>query len=257
MDLTSKRALVTGGSSGIGLEIARILVERGARVVVTGRRRDQVQQAARALGSGDAVSRVAADVITPEGRRISLDTALDVLGGLDILVNNAGGMRGGRLEAVEESEVRQMIDVDLTAPVLLTRLALPSLRVSGDAVIVNVSSAIAQVGIPFYAAYAAAKAGIAQFGESLRRELDGEGIKVLTVYPVATDTPMMATSQVRPAGGHEAVEAIASGRLEVVRGGADQLALVALNRSDPIAVDRKIALTKADLERQVQGHSAL
>ena len=119
--------------------------------------------------------------------------------------------------------------------------------------------------MPFYATYAAAKAGIAQFEESLRRELDGEGIQVLIVYPTATDTPMMATSQIRPAGGRdsaeavarETVEAMASGRMEVVRGGADRLALVALNRSDRAAVDRKIALTKADFERQVQGHSAL
>jgi short-subunit dehydrogenase len=252
MDIAGKRALVTGGSSGIGLEIARILVARGTRVVVTGRRQDQVQQAARALGPSDTVKGVPADVITSEGRRITLDTALDFLGGLDILVNNAGGMRGGRLEAIEEGEARKMIEVNLAAPILLTRLALPSLRASGEAMIVNVSSAIAQVGI-------------AQFGESLRRELDGEGIQVLTVYPTATDTPMMATSQMRPAGGRdsaeavarETVEAMASGRMEVVRGGADRLALVTLNRSDPAAVDRKIALTKADFERQVQGHSAL
>ena len=186
MDIAGKRALVTGGSSGIGLEIARILVAHGTRVVITGRRHDQVQQAARALGPSDTVK--------GEGRRITLDNALDFLGGLDILVNNAGGMRGGRLEAIEEDEVRKMIEVNLAAPILLTRLALPSLRASGEAMIVNVSSAIAQVGMPFYATYAAAKAGIAQFGESLRRELDGEGIQVLTVYPTATDTPMMATS---------------------------------------------------------------
>jgi uncharacterized oxidoreductase len=82
---------------------------------------------------------------------------------------------------------------------------------------------------------------------------------------VATDTPMMATSQMRPAGRRDSAEAVARetveamifSRMEVVRGGADQLALVAFNRSDPAAVDRKIALTKADFERQVQGHSAL
>ena len=181
MDMAGKRALVTGGSSGIGLEIARVLVGRGARVVVTGRRAEQVQLATHTLGAGDAVIGVAADVVTGEGRRASLDAALGVLGGLDILVNNAGGMRGGRLEAVSEDEIGRMIDVNLVAPILLTRLALPSLRSSGDAVVVNVSSAIAQVGIPFYAAYAAAKAGIAQFGESLRRELDGEGVHVLAV----------------------------------------------------------------------------
>jgi uncharacterized oxidoreductase len=76
-----------------------------------------------------------------------------------------------------------MLSIDLLAPILLTRAALPSLRASGDAVVVNVTSGIALIGAPFYATYAAAKAGLARFSEALRRELKGEGIHVLTVYP--------------------------------------------------------------------------
>ena len=110
-----------------------------------------------------------------EGRALTLRQALDALGGLDILVNNAGGVRAGRLEATSQSEIEAMLNVDLLAPILLTRAALPSLRASGEAMVVNVTSGIALIGAPFYATYAAAKAGLARFGEALRRELKGEG----------------------------------------------------------------------------------
>ena len=124
--------------------------------------------------------------------------ALDALGGLDILVNNAGGVRAGRLEVTTEAEIDAMLTVDLLAPILITRAAMPSLRTSGDAMVVNVTSGIALMGVPFYATYAAAKAGLARFGEALRRELKGEGIHVLTVYPGSTDTPMMKTNRAGP-----------------------------------------------------------
>ena len=101
-------------------------------------------------------------------------------------------MRAGRLEATSEAEIEAMVTVDLLAPILLTRAALPALRASGDAAVVNVTSGIALMGAPFYTTYAAVKAGLARFGEALRRELKGEGVHVLTIYPGATDTPMMS-----------------------------------------------------------------
>src|SRR3546814_4760258 len=91
-----------------------------------------------------------------------------------------------------------MIDVNLVAPILLTRAALPALRQGGDAMVVNIASGIALVGAPFYATYAAAKAGVAGFGESLRRELKGEGVHVLTAFPGGTDTPMMKSNRAGP-----------------------------------------------------------
>src|SRR3546814_19504577 len=75
---------------------------------------------------------------------------------------------------------------------------MPDLRASGDGMIVNVSSGIALVGVPFYTTYAAVKAGISHFGDALRRELNGEGVHVLTVYPGATDTPMMTSNRAGP-----------------------------------------------------------
>jgi short-subunit dehydrogenase len=199
MKLNGKRALVTGGSSGIGFEIARALLAKGAKVAITGRRASVVSAAVEELRkTGGTVTGIAADVGTAEGRTETLQGALRALGGLDILVNNAGGVRAGRLEATTEAEIETMLTVDLLAPILLTRAALPSLRASGDAMVINVTSGIALIGAPFYTTYAAAKAGLARFGEALRRELKGEGVHVLTVYPGGTDTPMMKTNRAGP-----------------------------------------------------------
>jgi uncharacterized oxidoreductase len=265
MNLNGKRALVTGGSSGIGLEIARELLKAGAIVAITGRRQEAVESALTELRNYGDASGVAADVTTAEGRARSLDLTTGASGDLDILINNAGGVRAGRLEAIQEDEIRQMVEVNLTAPILLTRAALPLLRQSGEALVVNVSSGIGLVGMPFYSPYAAVKAGIAHFGEALRRELDGEGVRVMTVYPTATDTPMMATSGLGLNGGRETpedvarevVEAMISDRLEVVRGGPERIEMVRRNRADPSAVDAAMRSMKDTIGAAAQDHSAL
>ncbi|NIJ35121.1 SDR family NAD(P)-dependent oxidoreductase [Sphingomonas oligoaromativorans] len=263
MNIDGKRVLITGGSSGIGLEMARLLLTSGAKVAITGRRGDALADAVAQLGQG--VVSIQGDVADAQVRSAMLSRVTEELGGLDILVNNAGGVRAGRLENTSESEIRQMIDVDLVAPILLTRETLPLLRASGDALIVNVSSSIALVGLPFYATYAAAKSGLAHFGESLRRELSGEGIGVLTVYPTATDTPMMQTSGLARDGGRETasvvaahvIEAIRSGAIEVVRGDKERLAMVALNKADPATVDAAFVKQKDAIEAAARDHSAL
>lgn len=268
MNIDGKRILITGGSSGIGLELARALLAKGARVVITGRRPDALAAALAELrGGGAPVWSAVADVSTAAGRAATLAAALDALGGLDILVNNAGGVRAGRLEVMAEADVAAMIETDLLAPILLTRAALGPLRASGDAMVVNVTSGIALIGAPFYAAYAAAKAGLARFGEALRRELKGEGVHVLTAYPAATDTPMMASNRAGPELGFSRepasavaaaiVDGIEAGVFEVIRGGDTRAAMIALNRDDPAKVDERFLGLKGALEEAVKDHAAL
>jgi short-subunit dehydrogenase len=268
MKLEGKRVLVTGGSSGIGFAIAKALLAKDARVAITGRRLAVVSAATEELRkTGGAVTGIAADVGTEDGRKLTLNRAFDALGGLDILINNAGGVRAGRLEATAQSEIEAMLNVDLLAPILLTRSALPSLRASGDAMVVNVTSGIALMGAPFYATYAAAKAGLARFGEALRRELKGEGIHVLTVYPGATDTPMMKTNRAgaelgfgrEPASAvaDATIEGIETGAFEVIRGGEARAQMIALNRDNPAAIDERMLAMKPVLEDAVKDHSAL
>ncbi|WP_010184658.1 SDR family NAD(P)-dependent oxidoreductase [Sphingomonas sp. PAMC 26605] len=268
MNIDGKRVLITGGSSGIGLATAHALALRGARLLVTGRRSGLVDAAVDALrATGADVYGVAADVATEDGRAMTMAAATRYLGGLDILMNNAGAVRAGRLEEIQEDEIRTMIEVDLVAPIMLARAALPMLKAEGGGMIVNVSSSIALVALPFYATYAAVKAGLASFGESLRRELNGDGVHVLTVYPSGTDTPMMATNTAGADVGFslESAAAVAAAILDgiereaiaVVRGGPDRQAMIDLNRDDPRAVDARFLSIKAAFEQGVRPHKAL
>jgi uncharacterized oxidoreductase len=153
---------------------------KGEKVAISGRRREVVAKAVRPMQTGSAeIHGIASDVATAEGCAVTLVQTVAALGGLDVLVNNAGAVRVARRENTDETELQAMIDV--TAPIPLTRAAPPVLRNSGDAMIVNVSSGIAPVCAPFYQTYATVKAGLAYFGEALRRELKREGIHVLTV----------------------------------------------------------------------------
>jgi short-subunit dehydrogenase len=268
MNIKGKRVLITGGSSGIGLALAQAMLAKSARVVITGRRPDALAKAIQELQrTGSSVWSVTADVATHEGRAATIKHAVEALGGLDILVNNAGGVRAGRLESTPEAELQAMIDVDLVAPILLTRAALPMLRASGEAMVVNVASGIALIGAPFYATYAATKAGLARFGEALRRELKGEGVHVLTAYPGGTDTPMMKSNRAGPELGFARepasavadaiVEGIEADAFDVIRGGEARAQMIALNRDNPAAVDERFLGLKPALEDAVKDHVAL
>jgi short-subunit dehydrogenase len=269
MNLQGKRVVITGGSSGIGHEIARQLARKGARLVLTGRRAEALSAAVADLiaATGAEVHGIPGDIAESKARDALVSRTVSLLGGIDVLVNNAGGVRAGRLEDTSEAELRAMIEVDLVAPMLLTRIALPELRRAGEAMVVNIASGIAQMGVPFYAGYAAAKGGLARFGEAMRRELKGEGVHVMTVYPGATDTRMMSSSRADASMGFavqpvaEVVASIIEGMeadaFEVVRGGETRRAMLAQNRDDPAAVDARFLALKPRLEEAVRDHSAL
>jgi uncharacterized oxidoreductase len=268
MRIENRRVVITGGSSGIGLALAKALGAAGARVAITGRRPGLLDDAVKDLAKDGIVAHaIVADVSTETGRATTLNDAVAALGGVDILVNNAGGVRAGRLEDTTEAEIRVMLDVDLVAPILLTQAALPLLRQSGEAMVINVASGIALIGMPFYATYAAVKAGLARFGEALRRELHDEGVHVMTVYPGATDTPMMQTSKAGPdlgfvrepasAVADAIVDGIRKGSFEVIRGGEARAKMIALNRDDPAALDSRFGGIKSQLAEAVRDHTAL
>lgn len=268
MNVHGKRIVITGGSSGIGFELARQLGDKGARLLLTGRNPEKLDRAVKRLnGAGVEAHGLPGDVSEATARAALVREADHALGGIDMLVNNAGGVRAGRLEDISEDELRTMIDVDLLSPILLTRAFLPALRASGHGLIVNIASGIAQMGVPFYTGYAAAKGGLWRFGEALRRELKGEGVHVITVFPGATDTPMMASNKAGAELGFglqpvaevvgSIVEGIEADAFEVVRGGETRAEMLRINREDAAAMDARFLGMKPALEAAVRNHSAL
>lgn len=272
INISGKSVLVTGAGSGIGRAAAVELAGRGARLTLTGRREQPLRETAGLVEeAGGEAQVVVGDVAESEARERFVRAAVDHFGGLDFLVNNAGNVRAGRLEEVTEEEIRAQIEVNLTAPVLLTREALPVLRESGartgEAAVVNVSSGFGLVAMPFYSTYAGAKAGIAHFGEGLRRELHGEGVHVVNVFPGATETPMMDTNHAGSDLGfkYESAEAVAgalvrgmeNAEIDVVRGAEDRSEMTEANRERPRELDEQVSSIKGDLEAAVQSHRSI
>ncbi len=268
MDLQRRSILLTGGGSGIGASLALRLAAYATCLTLVGRHEGPLEGVAAGVRAGGGEAQVVTADLTDAGAPARVvAAAVDRFGGLDVLVNNAGNVRAGRLERISEEEVVAQVALNVTAPILVTRAALGALRASGDGLVVNVSSAIALVGLPFYSVYAATKAGIAHFSEALRRELYGEGVGVLTVYPGATRTAMMESSKAGPEHGFDyegpdavaeaVVEAMIDGHISVIRGGETRTRMIAMNRDDPASVDRMLAERKDALEEAVAGHSSL
>lgn len=268
MELANRSSLITGGGSGIGRAIAQELARQHGRITLFGRRDYALEQTARLVAeAGGEPQIVAGDVRDACARERVVAAALERFGSLDIVVNCAGCVAAGRLELLSDDDIRQMVEVNLLGPMLLTRAALPALRESGDAMIVNLSSAVALIGLAYYATYSATKAGVALFSEALRRELYGEGVHVLTVYPNATRTPMMATTTAGPELGfdYEPPEAVAeavvagmrSGAVEVVRDKERRAKMLEANRERPAEVDARLSRKKRQLEDAVSHHRSM
>jgi NAD(P)-dependent dehydrogenase (short-subunit alcohol dehydrogenase family) len=181
MGLKDSRVLVTAGAGGIGLEIARAFVQEGARVHVC----DVDRPALTALAASDpAITGSLADVADRADVARLFDDAWAALGGLDVLVNNAG-IAGptGRVEEINPEDWDRCLDICITGQFNCVRLAVPALKQSRNASIVNLSSAAGRFGFPLRTPYAAAKWAVIGFTKSLSRELGEFGIRVNAVLP--------------------------------------------------------------------------
>ena len=180
-DFTDLVAVVTGGASGIGAATAKLLAERGARVAVLDRDVADVDATAFAAVPCDVTSSAAVDS--------AISDVVSRLGGIDILVNNAGIGAVGDVTENGEDEWHRVLDVNVVGIARVTRAAMPHLRESPHAAIVNTCSVVATVGVPQRAVYAASKGAVAALTLAMAADHVADGVRVNAVTPGTADTP--------------------------------------------------------------------
>src|SRR5262245_29264204 len=239
MDLRERRILITGGASGIGLALARLLVEEN-RVVVASRDPAKLERAAAGVAG---LHTAPLDVTSEQASRAALAGVVERLDGLDLLVNSAGVDESGTLEdEAAGPAIEEEVAVNLVGALRMTRLALPHLRRADDGGVVFLSSALALTAAPGLASYAATKAAVHSVARSLRAELAGQ-VKVFDVLPPFVDTELAAglgrTRLAPPAVAAAILDGLRRDRYEIRIGRVGALALLA--RLWPAAADRLVA----------------
>ncbi len=270
VDLTNRYGIITGAGQGIGRSLALEFGRRGGHLLLVGRQLSTLTETAQLVASEGGTTEILVEDLTQPDAVERIAQTVASWSVVDLLVNNAGNVRAGRLESTTDADVHSMIDLNLTTPILLTKTILPALRQSGKgrgSILLNISSGIALVGMPFYSVYAATKSGLAQFGESLRRELTGAGVHVATVYPGATDTAMMTSQNAgtdlgwgrRPLADviTDLMAALEAGEYEINTAPEDRRAMQQLNITDPLAVDAALAPGLEELELAVRDHRSI
>jgi NAD(P)-dependent dehydrogenase (short-subunit alcohol dehydrogenase family) len=193
--VAERAALITGGSSGIGLAIARMLGDEGYGVTVAARRPEKLEAAAGELRTGGLdVHSVAANVINEEEIVALVASHKERFGRLDVLVNNAGVGIGAALDEYPTKALDLQLGVNLRSYVIATREALPLLKQAGaehgKALIVNTASVAGKSGQGWLSVYSATKAGVIGFSEATQKEVEHAGIQVTAFCPGFVDTPM-------------------------------------------------------------------
>jgi 3-oxoacyl-[acyl-carrier protein] reductase len=188
--------IVTGGSKGIGLAIARAFLECGMQVTISARRDAELQEAARRLGGpstalgagGQNVHTVRADVRDPADAQRLVDDTVQRFGGVDVLVNNAGIGKFANVADMSLDDWRQIIDTNLSGVFYCSRAAIPAMKARGAGFIINISSLAGKNPFTSGAAYCASKAGLNAFSEALMQEVRYDNIRVSYVMPGSVST---------------------------------------------------------------------
>lgn len=222
-DMTDRTVIVTGGTRGIGLALAEGFVLAGARVVVASRKADACERAAEHLrglgGQAIGVPTHAGDV---DDLGALVDRAVAEFGGLDVLVNNAANALAQPLGEMTVKAWAKSNDVNVRGPVFLTQHALPHLRRSDHAAVLNVVSVGAFNFAPSLSIYAAGKAAMMSFTRSMAAEFAGHGIRVNAIAPGPVDTDMMRNNP------QEAIDHMVGGTLLKRLASADEMVGAAL-----------------------------
>ena len=234
MKLTQRTILITGGTSGIGLELARQLLDRGNTVIVTGRDQAKLDAAKREL---PGVHTIQSDVSDPAAIAALHAQVLAEFPSLDTLINNAGIMRNLNLNQDHDlTDVTREIEINLGGPIRMAQRFLPHLKTRPGALIINVSSGLAFVPMLAAPVYSATKAAMHSFSQSLRGQLADTGVTVVELAPPGVETPLFRTEFAAETKGQKAmlpavlarkaIAGIEAGKLEVRPGQSNLLKLL-------------------------------
>jgi 3-oxoacyl-[acyl-carrier protein] reductase len=195
-NFSGKVAVVTGSTSGIGLEIAKRFAAAGAKVVTNGRTQERAEAAAKEIrDAGGTAAAVGADLRSFDGAKILVGGAVSAFGGADILVNNAGISMIAPSGELDPAEWERAIATNLSGPFFCARAAYPVMKAQGGGVIVNIGSVAAHGALPMRAAYCAAKHGLLGLTKVLAVDWAKAGIRVLQVDPAYIKTPLDTQDQ--------------------------------------------------------------
>lgn len=192
-DMSKMTLLVTGGGSGIGLAVARLFLERKAKVAIAGRNADKLHTAAAELGSADRLLTHQADLADPVQAKQLIETVTARFGRIDILVNNAGmNIKERTFRQLTPATWQAMLKANLDSSFYCTHFTLPQMLARKDGLIVNISSVAGKRANPLGGpAYVAAKFGVTGLGLCLAAEEKDSGIRVSNIYPGEVDTPIL------------------------------------------------------------------
>ena len=193
MIFKDKTVIITGGSEGVGAAAARLFADAGANLMLVARGKKKLDAIAGELRAKTRVETFAMDVADPDACANLFKKADFEFGRVDILINNAGYHARGPFESVAVEDLARMIDVNLRAPVMLTRLAISHILEAGGGAIINVGSLAGRTPVPGSAVYAASKAGLRSLAYSIAEEMPNRKIKFGIVSPGPIDTGFIMT----------------------------------------------------------------
>ncbi|WP_323989368.1 SDR family NAD(P)-dependent oxidoreductase [Nguyenibacter sp. L1] len=223
MQLKRRTILITGGTSGIGRELGRQLLDLGNTVIVTGRDQQRLEQAARDL---PGVHTLLSDVSDPSAVAALYAEVVELFPNLDTIINNAGIMRNLKLDQERSlADVTREIEIGLNGPIHMVQQFLPFLKTRKQSLIINVSSGLAFVPFPAAPVYSAAKAGLHAYTRCLRAQLESTGVTVVELVPPGTETPLFRGEFAKEMKGEKgmdpkvlvrrAIEGIEAGKTEI------------------------------------------
>ena len=185
MELRGANAIVTGASRGIGVHIARALAENGANLALTARSAAELETVRAEMSAiGVKAAAIPCDIVDPDARAELVERAELEVGPIDIVINNAGIETVGRFHTMAPNDLTRVLDVNLIAPVMLTRALLPGMIDRGRGHVVNISSGAGKVGVAYAASYSASKHALVGLTHSLRAEYDRSPVGFSVVCPV-------------------------------------------------------------------------